>query len=232
MRILLIGHGRMGRQIESLAPSYDCEVAGIFTETSPPRAIADQAFGHIDVAIDFSLGHAVAANLAQLADRRVNVVIGTTGWQADEAACRATAEAAGLGVIASANFSIGVAIFRAVVEEAARRFAAQPDAGAWIHELHHIKKLDAPSGTALLLRAAMERAGYHRAIDVASTRAGAIPGTHTVGFDAAAETVTLTHTVRDRAVFAHGALAAAKWIHGRRGWFTMQDMVDNMGAES
>ena len=175
-------------------------------------------------------GHAVVANLAQLADRRIDVVIGTTGWQADEPACRAMADRAGLGVIASANFSIGVAIFRAVVEEAARLFAAQPDAGAWIHELHHDKKQDAPSGTALLLRAAMERRGYHRAIDVSSTRAGAIPGTHTVGFDAAAETVTLTHTVRDRAVFAHGALVAAKWIKGRRGWFTMQDMVDNTGA--
>ena len=232
MRILLIGHGRMGKLIETLAPTHGCEVAGVFTETSPPRAIADGAFGDVDVAIDFSLGHAVVANLAQLADRRINVVIGTTGWQADETACRAMADRAGLGVIASANFSIGVAIFRAVVEEAARLFAAQPDAGAWIHELHHDKKQDAPSGTALLLRAAMERGGYRRAIDVSSTRAGAIPGTHTVGFDAAAETVTLTHTVRDRAVFAHGALVAAKWINGRRGWFTMQDMIDNTGAGS
>jgi 4-hydroxy-tetrahydrodipicolinate reductase len=71
----------------------------------------------------------------------------------------------------------------------------------------------------------MERAGYTRTIDVAATRAGAVPGTHTAGFDAAAETVTLTHTVRDRAVFAHGALEAAKWIKGRRGWFSVQEMI-------
>jgi 4-hydroxy-tetrahydrodipicolinate reductase len=116
-------------------------------------------------------------------------------------------------------------IFRAVVERAAGLFAARGDVGAWIHESHHIAKKDAPSGTALMLRAAMEKGGFTRAIDVSSTRAGTIPGTHTVGFDGMAELVTLTHEVRDRAVFAHGALEAAKWLKGRRGWFTMQDMM-------
>ncbi len=72
----------------------------------------------------------------------------------------------------------------------------------------------------------MEDGGYARGIDVLSTRAGSIPGTHEVGFDAAAETVTLTHTVRDRAVFAHGAIAAAKWLQGRRGWFSMRDLIE------
>jgi 4-hydroxy-tetrahydrodipicolinate reductase len=116
-------------------------------------------------------------------------------------------------------------IFREVVERAAKLFGSRNDVGTWIHELHHSAKKDAPSGTALMLRAAMESAGYPRGIDVSSTRAGAIPGTHTVGFDGPAETVILTHTVRDRAVFAHGALEAAKWLKGRRGWFTVQDML-------
>jgi 4-hydroxy-tetrahydrodipicolinate reductase len=111
-----------------------------------------------------------------------------------------------------------------VVERAATAFAPL-DVGAWIHESHHAAKKDAPSGTALLLRAAMERAGYSRHIDVSSTRVGSIPGTHVVGFDGPAETVTFTHTVRDRAVFAHGALEAAKWVKGRRGWFSMRDMI-------
>jgi 4-hydroxy-tetrahydrodipicolinate reductase len=177
------------------------------------------------VAIDFSIGPAVRANVVRLADRKLDVVIGTTGWAEDEAACREVAAKAGIGVIASPNFALGMHVFRAVVEHAARLFAAQGDVGAWIHELHHAAKKDAPSGTALMLERAMRAAGYRRAIDVSSTRAGSIPGTHTVGFDSAAETVTLTHTVRDRAVFAHGALQAAAWLKGRRGWYTIDDMV-------
>ena len=98
--------------------------------------------------------------------------------------------------------------------------------GAWIHELHHAAKKDAPSGTALQIKAGMERAGYSHRIDVSSSRAGFIPGTHTVGFDGPSETITLTHAVRDRAVFARGALEAARWLQGRRGWFTMRDMLD------
>jgi 4-hydroxy-tetrahydrodipicolinate reductase len=115
-------------------------------------------------------------------------------------------------------------VFRHLVEEASRAFAGI-DVGAWIHEAHHAAKKDAPSGTALLLLDAMRHAGYERAVDVSSTRAGSIPGTHVVGFDGPAETVTLTHTVRDRSVFAHGALEAAKWLKGRRGWFSMADMI-------
>jgi 4-hydroxy-tetrahydrodipicolinate reductase len=134
------------------------------------------------------------------------------------------AERSSIGVLASANFSLGMNVFRALVEQAAKQFAAL-DAGAWIHEGHHSAKKDAPSGTALMLLKAMKDAGYSRGIDVSSTRAGSMPGTHEVGFDAAAETVTLTHDVRDRSVFAHGALEAAKWLKGRRGWFTMRDMI-------
>ena len=178
------------------------------------------------MAIDFSHGVGVRDHLAQLAARHINVVIGTTGWQTDEARCRAIAAQADIGVIAAANFSIGMHIFRAVVERAAGLFGARGDAGAWIHESHHSGKKDAPSGTALMLRAAMEKGGFTRTIDVSSTRAGTIPGTHTVGFDGTAEMVTLTHEVRDRSVFAHGALEAAKWLKGRRGWFTIQDMTE------
>ena len=182
-------------------------------------------FGAVDAVIDFSLAAAVKPNLERIAHRRWNAVIGTTGWQADEAACRSIADRTGIGVLAAANFSIGVHVFRRIVEEASRRFAGIGDVGAWLHELHHSAKKDAPSGTALMLKASMESAGYARPIDVSSTRAGSIPGTHQVGFDATAETVTLTHTVRDRAVFAHGALEVAKWIKGRSGWFSMDDVI-------
>jgi 4-hydroxy-tetrahydrodipicolinate reductase len=223
--LVLVGHGRMGQLVEQLAASHDCRIAGIVTELSPENALEAQDFGAVDVAVDFTIAGAVRANLESMAARGWNIVIGTTGWQADEAECRAIARRFGIGVLASANFSIGMQVFRRVVEEAASRFAQLPDVGAWIHESHHAAKKDAPSGTALLLKAAMERAGYGRTIDVSSTRAGSVPGTHSVGFDALAESVTLVHEVRDRAVFAHGALEAAKWLKGRQGWFGMADML-------
>jgi len=228
MRLLLIGRGRMGQLVEHLAPAHGCEIAGVITSQSPTDALATGDFGQVDAAIDFSHGTAVLSNIEQVARRRWNLVIGTTGWQTDEAAARAIAEDAGIAAMAAANFSLGMNIFRMVVEEASRLFAGQPEAGAWIHELHHRGKRDAPSGTALMLRAAMGKAGFTRTIDVSSTRAGSIPGTHTIGFDAPAETVTLTHEVRDRGVFAHGAIEAAKWLQGRRGWFTVQDMIEDI----
>jgi 4-hydroxy-tetrahydrodipicolinate reductase len=222
MRILLVGHGRMGRLVEGLAPSYGCEIVGILTSRTAASAF-DTAGA--EVAIDFSTAGAVPQTLARLAAAKVDVVLGTTGWQASDAECRRLVDAAGIGVIASANFALGMQIFRRLVGEAAARFATVPDVGAWIQESHHAAKKDAPSGTALLLREAMVRAGYGQAIDVSSTRAGSIPGTHVVGFDGPADTVTLTHTVRDRSVFARGALDAARWVRGRKGWFTVEDML-------
>jgi 4-hydroxy-tetrahydrodipicolinate reductase len=218
----------MGQLVERLAPAHGCEVAGVISSRSGLDAIQTGDFGSVDVAIDFTQPSAVAANFRQLADRKINVVIGTTGWQGQEAALREIAESEGIGVLASANFSIAMAVFRAVVQEAARRFGPLPDVGAWIHESHHSAKKDAPSGTALMLKTAMEHAGYPRPVDVSSTRAGSIPGTHVVGFDAPAETMTLVHEVRDRAVFAHGALQAAAWLKGRRGWFSMDHMLENL----
>lgn len=221
MRILLIGHGKMGRLVEGLAPSYGGKVVGVVT-SRPGAAVGVE---DADVAIDFSVPGGVAENLARLAAKKIDVVLGTTGWQAQEEECRRIVRDAGIGVIASANFSVGMHIFRRVVSEAAARFAGQADVGAWIHEAHHATKKDAPSGTAILLQKAMVEAGYARAINVSSTRAGSIPGTHVVGFDGPSDAVTLTHTVRDRSVFARGALEAARWVRGRKGWFTVEDML-------
>ncbi len=216
VRILLLGHGRMGQLVESLAPSYGAEIAGVVDERSGDRAIERGDFGRVDVAVDFTLAEAVPQNLPQLAARKINVVIGTTGWQAHEAAMRDVAARAGIGVLAASNFSLGMNLFQLVVEEAARRFGPHADFGAWIHEAHHAMKKDAPSGTAVTLKGGIEQAGYPRPIDISSTRAGSIPGTHTVGFDGPSETIELTHTVRDRAVFARGALVAAKWLVGKQ----------------
>jgi len=222
MRALIIGYGRMGKLVASLCPEYGLEVAGT---VDIAEAGSPEKWPEADVAIDFSTADAVSKNVRQLADRRINAVIGTTGWGAYEADVRRLVQEAGIGVVAAPNFALGVNLFVALAERAAELFAAQPAFGAWIHEAHHAAKRDAPSGTALLLESAIKGRAYERPIDVSSTRAGAIPGTHTIGFDAAGETITLTHTARDRSGFARGALEAARWVHGRRGWFTMKDVL-------
>ena len=222
MKLLLVGFGRMGRLVDELAREDGHEIVARIRRTSPSD------WPPADVAIDFSTGDAVAANLARLAERGIHAVIGTTGWQGHESAVRAMAEKAGIGVVASANFSIGVNIFQMVAAEAARLMQTQPEYGGWIHEAHHATKKDAPSGTALLLRDAMIGAGFGRPIDVASTRAGSIPGTHTIGFDGPSDTIELTHTARDRRAFARGALLAARWVQNRRGWFSMRDVLGDV----
>ena len=228
IRVLLVGYGKMGKLVESLATEYGCEVAGIVDPLLGGEGVdSDRWSGSagVEVAIDFTAPDAVMTNLPRLARRRINIVVGTTGWGSREPELRQIVADEGVGIVAAPNFSAGVVVFEAVVAEAARLLAPQKDFGAFLHEAHHHAKKDAPSGTALLLKGAIERAGFTRPIDISSTRAGYIPGTHTVGFDGPAETVTLTHSARDRTAFARGALAAAQWVKGRRGWFTMRDVL-------
>jgi 4-hydroxy-tetrahydrodipicolinate reductase len=219
MKLLIVGYGKMGRLVEELASQQGIDVSGRIDvdkgDWSTPA----------DVAVDFSTADALKGNFAHYVERRLPVVVGTTGWSSLEAGFRADAERANLGVVASANFSIGVNLFEILVADAARLMGARPEYGAWIHEAHHVAKRDAPSGTALLLRDAMAKAGYDRGIDVSSTRAGSIPGTHTVGFDGPSDTIELRHSARDRRGFASGALLAARWIVGKRGWFSMADVL-------
>ena len=227
MKLLLVGHGKMGQLVGTLAPQYDCEVAGVIDPASPLHGggPGDDRWAGVDVAVDFSTPDSVVTNARALAARGISLVIGTTGWSQHEAALRTAVADAGVGVVVAPNFSTGVVLFEALVAHAARLFAPQQDFASFIHEAHHSAKKDAPSGTAFSLKRAMEQAGYPRPIDVSSTRAGFIPGTHTIGFDGPAETITLVHTARDRTAFARGALAAAKWVHGKRGWFTMKDVL-------
>jgi 4-hydroxy-tetrahydrodipicolinate reductase len=219
LRLLLVGYGKMGRMVEELAPSQGCEVVGMIDVGIDGWSVP------ADVAVDFSTADALRANFPRYVEHNLAVVIGTTGWADHAAELRGQAERAGLGVVAAGNFSIGVNLFQLIVAEAARLMQSHEQFGAWIHEAHHATKRDAPSGTALMLRDVMTQAGYRRPIDMSSTRAGTIPGVHTVGFDAASDTIELTHTARDRRGFAAGALLAARWIHGRHGWFTMKDVL-------
>ena len=220
--LLLVGRGRMGTLVEALAPEHGFNVVGTVDRQAAEHP---DSWPSADVAIDFSVGEAVPVNLPQLATRGISVVVGTTGWQSHETSLRQQTDRCGIGVVAAPNFAVGVNLFIALAERAAELWKGHSAFGAWLHELHHAEKRDAPSGTALALEAAMRQRGYEHPIDVSSTRAGFIPGTHTIGFDAAAESVTLTHTTRDRSIFARGALHAASWLRGRKGWFTMRDVL-------
>ena len=222
IRIALIGYGRMGREIEAISEANGCHVV---SRLDVGDTVDRATVGDVDVAIDFSIAAALVENLPRVASLGVNVVIGTTGWDADEETMRTVVADREIGVVAAANFSLGVNLFMGIVERAATLLAPYDDFGAFLHETHHAAKIDAPSGTAVALTTAMRRSGYDAAIDVASNRVGSAPGTHTVGFDGVYETIALTHTARNRATFARGALEAARWIQGKRGWFTMRDVL-------
>lgn len=220
LRVLLLGYGRMGRMVDALAEEHEVDVVGRVTSKD---AADPNAWPQADVAIDFSTAEAVPRNARAGARREISLVIGTTGWQVHEAPLRRDLESAPIGVIAAPNFAIGVNLFLAIAERSAQQLV-QRGFAPWIHEAHHAAKKDAPSGTALALQAVVARAGA--VVDMSSTRAGHIPGTHTVGFDSPAEMITLTHAARDRTAFARGALTAAHWIRGRRGWFSMKDLLE------
>ena len=218
MKLLIVGYGKMGRMVEELAAGQDFEIVGRVDD-------GRDEWHPADVAVDFSTAKALLANFPKYVQSRTNVVIGTTGWGEHTAKMRADAAQAGIGVVSSANFSIGVNIFQKLVADTARVMQSQPQYGAWVHEIHHSAKIDAPSGTAIQLRDAMQAAGFERPIDMSSSRAGVIPGTHTVGFDGPSDTIELIHRARDRRGFASGALVAARWIQGRTGWYSMQDVL-------
>ncbi|MFY9820991.1 MAG: dihydrodipicolinate reductase C-terminal domain-containing protein [Thermoanaerobaculia bacterium] len=229
-RVALIGYGKMGKLLEQLAPTHGFEVALRLTGAENPggAGIKAERFEGIDVAIDFSVAATVPANAERLAALGVPLVVGTTGWGGQMAEVRQAVERHDAGLLYGANFSVGVMVFYRLAEAAARLLAHETAYEAWAYEIHHSKKKDAPSGTLLQLKKVMEEAGYDRTIDVASNRAGAIPGTHQVGFDSEADTITLEHRARSRAGFAHGALRAARWMIGRKGFYEFSEVWEEI----
>ena len=219
-KLAIVGYGKMGKLIEQFAPEYDFEVALKLDEFNNAKfeGIRSDNFREVDVAVDFSIPPAVVPNVERIAPLGVNMVIGTTGWQEHADAVRHAVEKNGVGLVWSPNFSIGVNAFFKLVAQAARLLSDEPQYGAWAWEVHHSTKKDAPSGTLLKLVEKMKDAGYPRAIDTGSNRAGAHPGTHEIGFDSSADTITLRHTARSREGFARGALKAAQWIIGKKGF--------------
>jgi 4-hydroxy-tetrahydrodipicolinate reductase len=219
-KLAIVGYGKMGRLIEQLAPEYGFTVQACLDV----RDDLSKAAG-ADVAIEFTQPAAVTGNIEALAALGVPIVTGTTGWSDQMQRVRAVVERHNTGLVWSPNFSIGVNVFIRVVREAARLLESEPQYGAWAWEIHHHTKKDAPSGTLLKLIAEMQDAGYSRPIDTSANRAGAHPGTHEIGFDSAADTITLRHAARSREGFARGALKAAQWLPGKRGVFKFEEVL-------
>jgi 4-hydroxy-tetrahydrodipicolinate reductase len=229
MKIALIGNGKMGRLVAEQARATGHEIGEVITSKDTAATVDDLAnrLRSHDVAIDFSVGAAVERNATACAHAEVPLVEGTTGWQSQQpTVCKIVADHGG-ALIYGANFSIGVNLFYHVVAHAAEIFAGVADYAPFIEEAHHEQKRDAPSGTAVKLHDLLKER-MKREIPIASTRAGAIPGTHRVGFDSAADQIMLTHTARSRAGFAAGALVAANWIKDRRGVFEFSEMISEM----
>lgn len=226
-RLAIVGYGKMGKLIEQLAPSHGFRVALKLDEfnNASYEGVTAANFQGVEVAIDFSVPSVVVENVERIAALGVNIVVGTTGWLEHLERVKVAVQKSGIGLVWSPNYSVGMHVFFRLAAEAARLFASQAEYGAWAYEIHHATKKDAPSGTLLKLVEEMKRAGYAHTIDAASNRAGAHPGTHEIGFDSAADTVTLRHTVRNREGFARGALQAAQWVIGKKGFHEFSEIL-------
>jgi 4-hydroxy-tetrahydrodipicolinate reductase len=227
VRIAIVGYGKMGRMIERIAAEKGIAVGPKLDEFNNANfeGITAENFRNVDVAIDFSTPSTVVGNIERIAALGVNLVIGTTGWQGQIAQVKSVVEKHGIGLVWSPNYSVGVNAFFRIVNEAAKLLSNEPEYEAWAWEIHHSAKKDAPSGTLLKLVDEMRAAGYTRNVDVASNRAGVIAGTHEIGFDSAADTITLRHTARSREGFASGAVKAAEWVAGKKGFHEFGDIL-------
>jgi 4-hydroxy-tetrahydrodipicolinate reductase len=230
MRLALLGYGAMGKLIESLAKQAGDEIVLIVDEfNNPADAELIGKLRGTDAAIDFSIADAVKRNVSVSVKAGVPIVVGTTGWLKELESMRALVAQENGALVYGANFSIGVNIFYRVAQVASEMLSKVSGYEPYIHEAHHSRKKDAPSGTGLKLKEIVARS-FPKDFSVSSTRAGHMPGTHDVGFDSAADTITLTHQARSREGFASGALWAAKWIKGRRGVYEFTQAMDEFFA--
>lgn len=230
MNLAIVGYGRMGRLVEQLAPQYGFEVRQKLNSENNQDfgGVNEEAFRAIDLAIDFSTAAVAPENIIRLTRLGVNVVTGTTGWIGEMDRVRRAVEDAGTGCVWGPNFSVGVHVFTQIIVRAAELLEAEAEYGAWAWEIHHSAKKDAPSGTLKALVEGMRRSGYTRQIDESSSRAGSQPGTHEIGWDSPGDTITIRHTARSREGFARGALRAARWVAGKKGFFDFRNVVGEL----
>jgi 4-hydroxy-tetrahydrodipicolinate reductase len=227
LRIALVGDGKMGRAISDLARERGIVVTAMLGagDNDGGRSITRERLGDAEVVIEFTEPHAAPTNILAAVRAGYPVVTGTTGWGSALASVSDEVKKANGALVHAPNFSIGVNLFLAIAAAAGRIMKNAPEFEAHLIETHHSAKKDAPSGTAI----AVEReasTGLSRPIPITSVRTGSVPGTHELSFDGAFEQIRLTHMARDRRVFADGALRAADWVRGRKGVFTMRDVLD------
>jgi len=228
--LAIVGYGKMGRLIAQLAPEYGFDVRAKFSRESNlhDAGIVRDFLRGVDVAAEFTTPDSAPDNLRRLAALGVNSVCGTTGWYEHLPRINESVLAAGTGLVYSPNFSVGVNVFIQAVAHAACFFAKYPEYEAWGWEIHHSAKKDAPSGTLKKLAEQIRASGYDRGLTLTANRAGAHPGTHEIGFDSAADTITFRHTTRSREGFARGALRAARWLAGKQGVFEFREILGEL----
>ena len=237
MNIALIGYGKMGKEIDRIASERGF---GVECRVTSRSTLNDSDITKSDVAIHFAKPDSVLPHVRRLAALRKNIVIGTTGWQNELDKVRTIVRDSKIGAVYASNFSIGVQLFFRLTQEAARLMNSFSEYDVYIQEAHHKDKIDSPSGTALaaasillehikrkqtILSDPPQGKIHPDQLQITSTRAGAIVGTHTITFDSLADVIELKHSAKNRSGFALGALLAAEWIKGKQGMFTMEDVV-------
>src|SRR5262245_21999474 len=217
----------MGRMIERIATARGHQIIARFDidNNIGGAGLTAESLAGVDVAIEFSTQETVIENINRLIALRVPTVVGTTGWSAKLDAVKRSVERHEAALVYGANFSIGVNLFYRVVRDATALFAKYSEYDPFLVEAHHKFKKDAPSGTALVIANLIRESYGQRTPAAVSIRAGHIPGTHEIGFDSEADTITLTHTARGREGFAAGAVLAAEKIVGRRGVYEFPDLL-------
>jgi len=228
--IAVIGDGKMGRTVAQMVQERGWHLTAMLDEEHNRNGagITRRALGDPDVAIEFTEPAAAVANIMACIHEGVPVVVGTTGWYDSLPAITEVAKEEEASLLWAPNFSVGVTLFVELAREAARIMAHSDFAAAMI-ETHHSAKKDAPSGTAIAIAKAMEGA-LGKQLPVTSVRTGSVPGTHELIFDGPFEQICMRHEARDRRVFADGALRAAQWLMGKKGVFTMRDVLGFPGA--
>lgn len=223
MKIAIAGMGKMGHAVREQAFARGHEI----TAELDIGQLSRSALRDAQVVVEFTQPDAAAENLIMLAGWKMPVVCGTTGWYGRLPEVRAAVETAGTALVYSPNFSLGVQILLRAAEVIGSALAGRPEFDAYIVDVHHAQKKDAPSGTAGALQAALKHGDPARGYPITSIRAGQVPGTHALHVEGPGESLSLEHVAHDRTIFAAGALAAAEWLlaHPRRGVFTLRDIL-------
>jgi 4-hydroxy-tetrahydrodipicolinate reductase len=236
MNIALIGYGRMGHEIEDMAVKRGHSIK-LIVDVDNQQDLVPEKFAEIDAVIEFTTPSSACGNIIKCLEMKKPVVSGTTGWSKDYARAVEACLNAGTSFIHSSNFSVGVNILFRLNEELAGIMKGYDEYSVSIEEIHHTKKLDAPSGTAITIADGIirENGKYdgwsfpenrsEKKIPVRSVREGTIPGTHTVEWESENDIISLRHEARGRKGLAHGAVLAAEYIVSRKGVFTMSDVL-------